>query len=374
MFKKLCVLTVVLAFATGLSAIAFAEDKAVAQTGGPEVTVGGYVKMWIFDRPTGIGKVTGSGAGQMDLTKSYGVMFTEFDLSVRAKINELVSFIVEPKWSASTGATPKLGQIAFATPTPMAANDMGHGVAEMILNLPADITLEVGALRPLYSQEYGASMFFEEEMTCGKAPHDLMVVEDYGIGAAKTFSLGEITLPINLYILNGADGDFKFENNNEPGVMLHVEPSYGIVKLLGSVYASRYDNTEKNAKVKMLGGINVSWEGLTLRSEIAMDKIENKVAAGIDQIGSGYYVKLFYKVLPWLQLMYHYDHAVEGLSTGASDRGKTVNYLTNTLGSEIFLSDGTTLQINVDVGDWRTSDGVKTTVFTRPNIAVRSSF
>ena len=390
MAKKFFVLTVVLFLLAGISAIAFAADTAVASTtaadeSGPSVRVGGWLKMWIFDRPAGIGKDVGAGK-QIDITKSYGVSFNEFDLILNVKCNDLVSFLLEPNWSSSTGATPKLGQVSLPsanptvpngiTQTSIAASNWGHGVAEMILNLPQDITLEVGALRPHFSMDYGEELFFDEEMTTGKATHDLMVLEDYGFGVAKSFTFGDLSLPVNLYILGGADGDFKFENNNQPGVMLHVEPHYGPVELYGSFFASRWDDKERYAKTKGLFGINVSWEGLTLRSEFARDRIENKVnaAAGIDKTDEGYYVKLFYRVLPWLQFMIHHDSALEGASTGPANRGKTTRYLTNTIAAEINLSDSTILQVNCEVGDWRTNNNDKSVVYTRPNIAVRSSF
>ncbi len=393
MIRKILVLTAVLVLLAGLSTVVFAADTAtgtvIAATAtpesGPSVKVGGWVKMWIFDRPTGIGSdSSSSGPGttkQMDLTKNYGVMFNEFDMIIDAKLSDMVSFLIEPRWAASTGATPKLGQVTAGTQTKMAAADMGHGVAEMILNLPQDYTLEVGALRPLFSMDYGAELFFDEEMTTGKSTHDIMVVEDYGLGLAKSVSFGDLTIPMNLYILNGPASTFAFENNNQPGIMVHVEPTYGILKLYGSALTSRYDNNEWYAKTQLLGGINLSWAGLTLRSEVASDKVERAIGnvagvkkSGVDQYDTGYYVKLFYRVTPWLQFMLHHDQAVECAATNVATRSATNNYLTNTIGSEINLSDSTVVQVNCEVGDWRSSDGVKRTVYTRPNIAVRSSF
>src|ERR1035437_152787 len=389
MAKKFFVLTVVLVLMAGISAIVVAADTAVASTtaadeSGPSVRVGGWLKMWIFDRPAGIGRDVGAPVKQADITKSYGVSFSEFDLILNVKCNDLVSFLLEPNWSASTGATPKLGQVSLPTAKPaipngitqtaIAASNWGHGVAEMILNLPHDITLEVGALRPHFSMDYGEELFFDEEMTTGKATHDIMVLEDYGFGVAKSFTFGDLSLPVNLYVLSGADGDFVFENNNQPGVMLHVEPHYGPVELYLSAFASRWDDKELYAKQKLLAGINVSLGGLTLRSEIATDKIENVKVKGVDKTDTGYYVKLFYRVLPWLQFMIHHDHAVEYAGASVATRSLSVNYLTNTIGSEISLSDSTILQVNCDIGDWRQSDGAKSIVFTRPNIAVRSSF
>ena len=404
MIKKLLVITALLVLIAGLSTAVFAEETTAAAAGsviaatatpeGPSVRVGGWVKMWIFDRPAGIGSdSSSSGPGttkQFNLTKNYGVMFAEFDMIVTAKLSELVSFVVQPRWATATGATPKLGQVATGqtanntsnqSNAGMFAKDMGHGVAEMVLNLPSDFTLEAGALRPLFSMDYGAELFFDEEMTSGKSTHDIMVVEDYGIGLAKSVSFGDLTIPMNLYILNAPNTDFSFENNNQPGIMLHIEPTYGILKLYGSALATRYDNNEWYAKTKYLGGFSASWEGLTLRSEVASTKVERAIGttagvkkSGVDQYDVGYYAKLFYRVNPWLQFMIHHDQAVECAATNVATRSATNNYLTNTIGAEINLSDSTIVQVNCEVGDWRSSDGVKRTVYTRPNIAVRSSF
>ena len=412
MFRKLLVLSAVIALAAGFAQAAFADDAAApaatpaataaapmaaatpavsgvaasaasaalgtgsSESSGPSIKVGGIIKIWIYDRVNGVGKVTApaTGPGQMDLQRNVGTLFQEFDLSINAKLNDLVSFVVEPKWSASAGATPKLGQTTTATSTGIAANDMGHGVAEMLLNLPADVQLEAGQLRPLFSMDYGAEMFFDEEMNTGKATHELMVVEDFGLGANKTFNFGDLSLPTYLYVMNGPAADYAFENNNQPDVMLHVEPRYGPVELYGSMLLSRYDAKELDADIRWLGGINFRLGGLTVRSEFSREKRERYISQGQDYNAEGYYVKVFYRVLPWLQFMIHHDSALEDTATSKTPADPKVRYITNTPGMEINLSDSTILQVNCDIGDWRTEDGTKTTVFTRPNVAIRASF
>jgi hypothetical protein len=399
MLKKLLVLTAVLIMSAGFYATASADETAAAATtttssaaasaasaaldtgakadSGPSVKVGGHVKMMVFDRPAGI--VTNAGT-QVKIDRSFGVWFNELDLLISAKLSDLVSFEIDPRFSSSTGATPKIGVTTTAVSSGMSFAGMAHGVAEIILNLPYDVRMEAGQLRPMFSYEYGSSVFMDEEWSIGKSMHEDLIgmVEDYGVGFYRNFDLKglAVSVPVYAYILNGPATGYTAENNNQPGGMLHIEPTYGPFTLLGSFNVSKWDDKELYTKTQWLAGGIFKWAGLTIRSEFARGKQENAIAKGTDAWGEGYYAKVLYKVFPWIQLMYHFDSALENSTKDAPfqpARLKT-RYITNSAGAQIYLTDSTIIQAVVEVGDDRTEDGSRTLVYTRPYIAIQSTF
>ena len=177
-------------------------------------------------------------------------------------------------------------------------------------------------------------------------------------------------MPVYAYLFNGGSNEGFADVNNQPGGMIHIEPTLGGITLLGSYYASRYDNKELNALTKWSAGIIYKWEGLTLRSEFVKSRKERDVSISQDTLNEGYIVKMFYKVLPGLQLMMHHESVLE--SQGIA--GKATRYIQKTPGMQIFLSDSAVIVASVDILDYRTTDNKTTLVATRPLVGLRVTF
>jgi hypothetical protein len=352
-----------------------------SSTDGPTVSLGGHIKMTIFDRPVTISQNSGAQTG---IAHSYGLAFRELDLFISGRINDWISFEVDPRFSASSGATPKLGVTTTATTgTDYAFGAFGHGKACLDFKLPYDVNIEVGQLHPKFTAEYGSELFWEEQFNGGKfaANTNVGALHDSGIEASKSFDVGDITLPVYLYLLNGPTETGAFDINNQPGGMIHIEPVWNGLTALGSIYAAKYDVNEDKAETRWSYGLMYTLGNLSLRSEYAYAKQEGLIngASGSnrDAKSEGYYFKAMYKVLPWLKLYVLHESAYDNYFANAATKKNDYNpvrYLGTTPGFDIYLADATMLQFQLDIENWRNNAGTMVLVYTRPFLGIRCTF
>lgn len=370
MRNKSIVLTVALALVLVFSIFAFAEGE-TAETGtGASVSVGGHIKMTVFDMVHAISK---NGAVRQNIDRFYGVNFKELDLFISGKMNDWIGFEVDPRFSASTGATPKLGTTTTAAGKDFSFNSFGHGKAVVTFDLPADVHLEVGQIHPIFTMEYGKELWWEDEFNVGPfigSSGPAGAYHDSGIEASKAFELGDVTLPVYLYYLNGYSTAGAADNNNQPGGMIHVEPAWGPLTVSGSFYAKKGDNEERYLTYGWTAGLAVKWEGLTVRSEYAKGSIQDDGTYGKDRIEEGYFVKVLYKVLPWLQLMATHESDQDYIGIAS----KNVRYMKYAPGAQIFLTDSTIVEISCDIFNHSMMDQSKYLYSTRPSINLRVTF
>lgn len=355
MRKKSLVMAVAMAFVLAFSVFSFAEET--SEVAGPKVSVGGIIKLTVFDRVNAISK---NNSVQTGTERTYGVTFKELSLFLNAKINDWLSFEVDPKFSQSTGATPKLGVTYTAAASGFSFNSMSHGKAVMIVELPWDVHMEVGQIRPLFNVEYGKALFWEDEFNGGPYMLGKSAYHDSGIELMKTFSLtDDISMPVYLYYLNGGG---SFDNNNQPGGMLHIEPSIGPLTILASVLGYKSDAKEMFDTFAYTAGLQFNWEGLQIRAEAMKIGTEKN---GLDDREEGYFAKAVYKVLPWMNVFVLHESQ---LKIGDNRAFK------NAFGSVIYLSDATLLQFEIDMQEQKKHDGSASIAWTRPSISVRSTF
>jgi hypothetical protein len=398
MRNKFSVLAAAMVLVLVSSALVFAEETAAAAQ--PSVSVGGHIKITLFDRPVSIVKANGAQTG---IEKSYGIGFRELDLFISGKINDWISFEVDPKFSASSGATPKFG----VTQTVTAGSDysfaaFGHGKAVVAFKLPYGIDMEVGQVHPKFTAEYGSELFWEESFNGGKfaCNNNLGALHDNGIEISKTFEIAGVSLPVYAYLLNGGTETGVFDANNQPGGMIHVEPVWNGLTVLGSVYAAKTNILNTTAKatyntIKVLegaawtkwsAGLMYSIGDFSIRGEFVSGKNEKAQMSGsLNVLSEGYYVKAMYKVLPWLKLYAMHESAMDStyLTNPQYDSKSPWGYvyaaipqrfLGTTAGFDIYLADSTMLQFQLDVEQWRTNDGLISTVYTRPFLGMRVTF
>ena len=357
----------VLVFALVSGSSVFADSS-----GESSVNVGGHVKLKLYD---GVNTISRNNGVQSEINRSYGIAFTEINLYISAKLNDLVGLEVDPRFSASTGASPKLGVTTTAIAgSKYAFNGFGHGRAVVQFNLPYDISAEVGQIHPVFTVEYGKEFFWEELMNGTKfsCNDNAGSLHDQGIEFLKTFNIDDISIPVYLYLLNGGTVNDGTDANNQPGAMVHIEPSWGPFTVLASAYGAKTDAAELKAWMKYAAGLLVNWEGIKFAAEYTSSKKEHGISTGRDAKTEGYYARASYKVLPWLKLFAHHESVLDNFygSSGA----KTTRYITNILGFNIFTSDSSMIQFQLDMADWRTSDSAATLVYTRPYLGMRLTF
>jgi hypothetical protein len=380
MAKKLFVLAVVLSLTAGMSAVVLAEEtgamietvpaSAAAETSGASVSVGGHIKLTVFDHSSAINR---NGSIQTDINRTYGITFKELDLFLSGKVNEWLGFEVDPRFSQSTGATPKMGTTYTAAASGFSFSGFGHGKAVVTFELPGDIHMEVGQIHPIFTMEYGKELWWEDEFNVGPfvgSHGPAGAYHDTGIELNKSFDFGDISLPVYLDYTNGNSGSVGPDNNNQPGGLIHIEPVWGPLTIGASFYANRPDAGETKLQYGYTGGINFKWEGLIIRAEYARGVLQDGVSAGRNEVEEGYFAKVLYKVTPWLQLMMAHESDMDFIG----EPGKSVRTLKYAPGFQVFITDSTIVEGSCDIEEMKMRSGAKGGVFTRPSVNLRLTF
>jgi len=341
--------------------------------------VGGHVKFIVYDSAEGTstfyttpGNVTKNAEGRYYT----GMGFKEFILYISQEISDVLEFEIEPVISANTSATPAMyKQIGSGiTRNNRMALELGIDKAVFKYMAPWETEVKLGLFKPVFTMEYGHELFWEEQMNGGKfavlTGVSLGQMHDTALEIYKAFYIGEVSLPVYLYVLNGG---YYADSNNQPGAMIHIEPEWGVLKLSGSFFASSVDNNFQGAEwfnfrgtknmTRWSAGGAINWQGITLRSEFAKFRNE-RATANKDNLGEGFYVKLLVRPMKELRLMYHFDCA----------RGNGVDYITHLPGFQYFISDATIAEFQCDIADWRSTNGRQKMIFTRPTLGIRITF
>jgi hypothetical protein len=363
MKPKIYVLTAVLAVLLAMPVLA-----------GDGTSVGGHIKLSLFDYSYGISK---DSAGVAYNTQSTGFGLMAFILFFSQQLNDNISADIQPLFTASTGATPSLGsaigsQLSSASGVTLRFSGVDWGRASIKVTLPEQgLDISAGIVKPRFTLEYGGELFWDDELSGGK-----FAINDYvgrmqsaGVEVYKNFDFSGIALPVYLYALNG--NTMFMDNNNQPSGMIHLEPDFGFMKLSGSFLAGKYDSAEKLYVMRWAGGLSFSADKLAIRAEYAGGRWEKGIA---DATTGGAYAKLFYSAAPWLKLMYHFDivyHNFGGFNTFNSGPGEL--YITHTPGVILNIFD-TSLQFRVDIANWKKTDDSQSLVFTRSVLGWRMTF
>jgi hypothetical protein len=340
-----------------------------------QTTVGGHLKLTLYDRPTG--------THNSEQTSNYvGFSVRAFYIFVSHQLTDKVSIEVQPEFAASTGATPKFGSpIAKKTdPSTIAPEFSGFNRAQMTVTLPKEYEISFGIVKPRMSWDYGAELFWEDQMNGGKFTlSDISAVHDTGIELYKNFEAGKISLPTYVYVLNGG---YEFnDNNNQPAVLATVEPELGAFKLKGSFYYGKYDKLAKLASVKYLGGVAFEKGPLAIRAEGGMGLWENRVSSMArdssitlsDGKPKGFYAKAYYRIFPWCRAMIQYDYMSNNNSGWAPGSEK---YTTISPALQFSVANSSTLMLQYDIADWKRVKGVKEDLikFNRLSVGWRTTF
>ncbi len=331
--------------------------------------IGGHFKFYLFDQSSG------KSDGISD-TAQQGMGWQSFYLYITKELSDKVSINIEPEWSASSRATPRLGTRIGEQRRAAGDVDVGlHGFAKAYIKalLPNGYELSAGLLRPLFTEGYGGELFFEEDMVGNKVSSSsyLGSWHDTGIELYKTFEFEKFSLPAYLYVLNGG---YEFNDNNQnKAVLVHVTPQIGNLTLMGSYGTGTWDADNRHTMDRWSGGLSYKKDDFSLRSEFIGGSWEDKEFAALDAPmnvdASGYYAKAFYRFKPWLRAMLGYSLAKTPSSGGVDEE-----YRTLTPALHFFVADGSTLILQYDIADWKRKDGSAELEFNRLVLGWRTTF
>jgi hypothetical protein len=250
---------------------------------------------------------------------------------------------------------------------------------------PYEVELTAGYLKPRFTYEYGAEMYWNEEYHGSRFATStaLGVMYDTGIGLLRSCECYGVSLPIYAYVLNGVSGmggTPYADNNRTPACMIHIEPEYMGAKLLASYYYNLYDGS--NEQIRYSGGLEYTWQNLMVRGEYAGIKQGNYIAAGLgkkDALVQGYYLKAQYRFFDWMSLLLHFNMEESINFNGATAIFSNVSgvgdlYKTFAPCLQIIPMPQSTIFVQYDITDGRRKDDSDIIRYNRMTVGWKTTF
>jgi len=341
-----------------------------------ETTLGGHVKLVLYDDISG--QRTGTAVPDpVPRHHEYGgFLLREMILYVYADMTDRVSVDLQPVFDASSRATPRFGYDIGESKTPAGDIEPGFGgwvKAVVNVSLPRGYEVSTGIVKPRFTWDYGAELFWEDEINGSKftANTSLGAVHDAGIEVYKNFEVGDYSIPSYLYILNG--GEEFSDNNRGPTVMLHAEPEFGPARFLGSFMRGRYDDDYNKTMTRWAAGFATEWRNLAFRTEYAGGLWEDYPVDSemMDRKPEGFYMKASYRFVPWARATINYSVADLNLTSKSTVGEK---YITVTPSLQLYAAESAVLIVQYDIADWRKDDGSEKLDFNRVTLGWRATF
>ena len=338
--------------------------------------IGGHLKLVLYDDV--YGQRTGTAVPD-PVAKHHeygGFLLREMILYVSSELTDRVSVDLQPEFDASSGATPKFGKDIGAQKT--AAKDIsgefgGWVKAVVKVALPRGYELSAGIVKPRFTWDYGAELFWEDEVNGSKftANTSLGAMHDSGVELYKSFDVGNYSIPSYLYVLNG--GNEFSDNNRGPMGMIHVEPEFGSLRFLGSFAEGRWDDAYSKGVMRWSAGFATEYRNLTFRTEYAGGTWEQYPAGSdvIDRTPKGFYAKASYRFVPWARATIDYNVADQNWSGTTTVSEK---YTTITPSLQIYAAESSVIIVQYDVANWKKSDGSEKLDFNRMTLGWRTTF
>jgi len=339
-----------------------------------ETTVGGHVKLTLYDFTDG--KKNGVKGNEYA-----GMALTEMIIYISSELTDKISVDLQPLFNNYTGATPrfKSDNIWKFKKSSQSGKPTFNQWRKAVLTalLPHEIEVAVGIVKPRFTWEYGAELFWEEETNGGKFSCNefLGSMREIGMEIYKPFELGSVSLPTYFYVVNGSHSEFN-DNNKGPTFMIHVEPEIGPFKFLGSLARGRYDDANRYDMTRYAAGVGYEWSSFSARAEFAGGVWEKSISAKKleDATPYGYYAKLFYRFSEWGKVMLHYDYVYHNFNGFITTLQGGEKYTTFTPGLIINVAGSSLLQIQYDIADWKRDDDSDKLEFTRLTVGWRTTF
>lgn len=164
------------------------------------------------------------------------------------------------------------------------------------------------------------------------------------------------------------------DNNRGVAGMLHVEPEFGPLRFLGSIYTGRYDDAYSKTSTRWAAGFATEWRNLAFRTEYAGGKWEDYAQSKtitLDRKPKGFYANASYRFLPYMRACIDYSVADQNWSSGSRVGEK---FITFTPGLQIYASESAVVVVQYDIADWSRLDGSEKLEFNRATLGWSVTF
>jgi len=332
------------------------------------LTVGGHLKLYMFDRSDG----ERNGVNQHN-NLSGGI--NHFFLYLTKELGDWLKIDVQTDTSISASATPSLGSDITRATSSTTSTTIYQ--AFMTAFLPQGFEARVGVLNPIFSEEYAKETWWHELYHQNTGLANLQSWHDSGIELYKNFDFDKWSLPVYLYYLNGNTADRYVDNNENKTVMLHIAPEFFQTKLrlLGSLGYGKWDDKGSHPLLRSVTGFDWKYQKFNLTGEYIYNKWDQLVTTGTitaDGKREGYYLRAMYNFTPKWRGLVKYSHA-ELYKTGLAFM-KSDNYDTTILAVDYFLTPNSTIIGQYQFVDADRSDGSESLDFGRFTLGWRTTF
>jgi hypothetical protein len=367
-----------------------------------DVTVGGHFELSLFDAAGGKSRI----AKKKDTTSfDYaGFQFLRFIPFFKCQISEKISLDIRPMielysssvdavssatpssganaqtTDATTGATPVFNRAIGDQRAKKAKVSLGNiNKATVQITLPGSTELALGVLQPRFTWDYGQQLFWEDEIhgsmfTCNPWLADF---SDVGLEIVKFFDIGDMSIPVYAYILNGSG----FEKISQlPIGMIHVEPSIYPFRFHLSAGGGYWDFDSHAKEYRFAGGVSGAFGKFSFRSEAAYGKWEKRIlATGEDAEPWGGYLKMYYRLHKVVRVSLGTSYVYSNFIRIWNPLPGQEQYVTITPAVQILTTSSSRIIVQCDINQWiqkpaAISDYLKVLEFGRLTIGWRFTF
>ena len=341
-----------------------------------QVNIGGHFKFYLADQSNG--EVNGR-----DQHNSFSAGVSDLWLYFSKNLTDWMQLTVAPQIQIEAAATPSLG--SDITRSGSADVNLYLDEAYMTLRLPWQVDMRVGAIYPLFSEEYGTKVWWHEQYHGNQGLLTLESWKSTGIELYRNFDFESFSLPIYLYpFLNGesrgVNQDSRYvDNNSAKNFMFHTTPEFyafgSRVRLLGSAGYGRWDDDGKKDAYQWAAGTEIAYSSFNLRGEYMYRWREDLPLIGggtEDGEDKGWYIQGMYTLNPQWRFLIKYSD-VDLWSPGI-DRLLTDNYKTWCAAVNFWISEGSTIIPQIEWVDAKQQGGFEKLKYWRYTLGWRTTF
>lgn len=336
---------------------------------GEGARLGGHFRLYLFDQSKG---ERNNNNQRNDISAGISSAYIYID----KELSDTTSISIQPEIDVTASATPSLGSnITRATTS---TTDIDLHQAFIKTALPRGIELKAGLFLPLFSEEYGTEVWWDEQYHQNKGLVDVESLSDTGVELYKNFDLRHFSLPVWFYLLNGNQnypGGKMVDNNEGKSVLVHIAPQISGLKFMGSLGYGKWDNGNDYDAWCYATGFEWKYKKFTLRSEYLFRKFEDKplTPSGLtDTEKKGYYLKGLYRFNPKWRALINYSDVSLPYTAGSSLLKDS--YQATTLGLNYFITDSSIIMGELSFVDGRRSDASEKLRYYRSTIGWRTTF
>lgn len=375
----------------------------LAATGavGADFNFGGDLHFWLFDMSAGGGNISTRdslgtpGTTAYDTTGRVTMAIHTLYMSFGVQMSDRFSVTIEPEFGISTGATPRVGSRLGTQQGAGSYREWSLHTAYVSAQLPWDVSLNAGMLRPSFTEDFGDRKSFQEHNRIGKSMTGSNAWHDFGVELYKAFEPGGgFSIPTYLYVLNG--NNTLSDNNNNKWLLVHIAPEFWKLRLLGSYGFGKDDAAEKYASSRMSVGLGGGSGPVWFRTEYVASSYDGHWGFGAipasdsaiyARTPTGYYVKVGWNIVPdQFGLVLSYDKYTQNYTNFSSlgYTGATASRNTTTVGQDLttiagtlqyWITPGAAVLLTADKALWNVGDGSVTGLdFMRYTLGARIVF